>query len=87
MKFEWTEKCENIFQELKRKLTIAPILALPSWSKGVIVYSDAFKRGLECVLMQYGRMIAYALRQLKSHETNYLMHNLELVTVVFALKI
>ena len=52
-----------------------------------MVYSDASKRGLECVLMQYGRMIAYVLRQLKSHETNYLMHNLELVTVVFALKI
>jgi hypothetical protein len=30
VKFEWTEKYENIFQELKRKLTIAPILALPS---------------------------------------------------------
>lgn len=50
-------------------------------------YSDVSKRGLECVLMQYGRMIAYVLRQLKSHETNYLMHNLELVVVVFTLRI
>jgi len=52
-----------------------------------VVYSDASKRGLGCVLMQHGRMIAYASRQLKSHEVNYPVHDLELAAVVFALRV
>jgi predicted transcriptional regulator len=63
------------------------VLALPSGTKGFVVYSDASKRGLGCVLMQHGRVIAYASRQLKSHEVNYLVHDLELATVVFALRV
>ena len=45
------------------------------------------RQGLECVLMQGGRVIAYTSRQLKKHETNYRTHNLELVAIVFVLKI
>ena len=52
-----------------------------------MVFSDASRQGLGCVLMQDGRVIAYASRQLKKYETNYPTHNLELVAVVFALKI
>jgi hypothetical protein len=52
-----------------------------------MVYSDASGKGLGCVLMQHEKVIAYALRQLKTHEVNYLGHNLELVAVVFALRI
>ena len=52
-----------------------------------MVYSDASRQGLGCVLMQNDRMIAYASRQLKKHEENYLTHDLELATVVFAPKI
>jgi len=51
------------------------------------VYSDASRSGLGCVLMQEGRVIAYASRQLKTHERNYPTHDLELAVVVFALKI
>ncbi|XP_070676322.1 uncharacterized protein [Malus domestica] len=51
------------------------------------VYSDASLNGLGCVLMQHGRVIAYASRQLKPHEKNYLTHDLELATIIFALKI
>jgi len=51
------------------------------------VYSDASSKGLGCVLMQHGRVIAYASRQLKTHEVNYPVHDLELVAVVFALRI
>ncbi|KAL0561236.1 hypothetical protein IC582_001658 [Cucumis melo] len=40
-----------------------------------------------CVLMQQGKVVAYASRQLKSHEQNYPTHDLELAAVVFALKI
>ncbi|WMV45604.1 hypothetical protein MTR67_038989, partial [Solanum verrucosum] len=52
-----------------------------------VVYCDASKIGLRCVLMQNGKFIAYASRQLKVHEKNYPTHDLELVAVVFAFKI
>ncbi|XP_021722419.1 uncharacterized protein LOC110689899 [Chenopodium quinoa] len=86
-KFQWDEKCEQSFQELKRRLISAPILTLPSGSEGFEVYSDASKNGLGCVLMQHGKVVAYASRQLKQHEQNYPTHDLELGEVVFALKI
>jgi hypothetical protein len=63
------------------------MLALPSGIEGFVVYSDASKRGLGCVLMQHGRVIAYASRQLKSYKVNYPIHNLELAVVVFALRV
>jgi len=63
------------------------MLALPSGTEGFVVYSDASKRGLGCVLMQHGRVIAYASRQLKSYKVNYPVHNLELAVVVFALRV
>ena len=52
-----------------------------------IVYSDASKQGLGCVLMQGSKVIAFASRQLKDHETNYPTHNLELAAIGFSLKI
>jgi len=85
MKWEWTSECESSFQELKRRLTTAPMLTLPLGMEGFVIYSDASKKGLGCVLMQHGRVIVYASRQLKTHETNYPTHGLELATVIFAL--
>ncbi|EOY17005.1 CCHC-type integrase [Theobroma cacao] len=67
--------------------TSAPVLTLPVSGKEFVVYSDASKLGLGCVLMQDEKVIAYASRQLKKHETNYPTHDLELAAVVFALKI
>ena len=52
-----------------------------------MIYCDASRVGLGCVLMQRGKVIAYASRQLKVHEKNYQTHDLELATLVFALKI
>ena len=52
-----------------------------------MVYSDASRQGLGCVLMPHGKVVAYASRQLKSYEQNYPTHDLELAVVVFALKI
>ena len=86
-KFVWTEKCEAAFQTLKEKLTTAPILTLPDGSGSYDVYSDASKNGLGCVLMQNGKVIAYASRQLKPYEVNYPTHDLKLAAIVFALKI
>ncbi|WMV38730.1 hypothetical protein MTR67_032115 [Solanum verrucosum] len=85
--FEWTEKCDENFQNLKTLLTTAPILTLPIKGKDFIVYCDASHSGLGIVLMQDKNVITYALRQLKVHERNYLTHDLELVAIVFALKI
>ncbi|GJZ55203.1 putative reverse transcriptase domain-containing protein [Tanacetum coccineum] len=65
----------------------APILALPEGSEDFVVYCDASHKGLGAVLMQREKVIAYASRQLKVHEKNYTTHDLELGSVVFALKI
>jgi hypothetical protein len=60
--FEWTPECEHSFQTLKHKLTTTPVLALPDIQKDFVVYCDASRQGLGCVLMQNGRFIAYASR-------------------------
>ncbi|WVZ97292.1 hypothetical protein U9M48_042841 [Paspalum notatum var. saurae] len=71
----------------KERLTTAPVLTLPDLTKSFTMYCDASKEGLGCVLMQEGKVIAYASRQLRKHEVNYPTHDLELVAVVHALKI
>ncbi|KAC9449874.1 hypothetical protein E3N88_45822 [Mikania micrantha] len=86
-KFDWGTKQEEAFQLLKHKLCTAPILSLPDGNEGFVVYCDASRQGLGCVLMQRDKVIAYASRQLKIHEKNYTTHDLELGAVVFALKI
>ena len=85
--FTWTDKCEESFQELKRRLTSAPILVIPDVGKPFEVYCDASHLGLGCVLMQEKKAVAYASRQLKVHERNYPTHDLQLAAIVFALKI
>nr|GFA37138.1 putative reverse transcriptase domain, ribonuclease H-like domain, aspartic peptidase domain protein [Tanacetum cinerariifolium] len=72
---------------IEAELCSAPILALPEGSENFIVYCDASIKGLGVVLMQREKVIAYASCQLKIHEVNYTTHDLELGTVVFALKI
>ena len=86
-KFIWSDACQHSFDELKHRLTSAPVLTLPSGSEGFVVYCDASRQGLGCVLMQHERVIAYASRQLRKHEQNYPTHDLELAAVVFALRI
>ncbi|GJY17801.1 hypothetical protein Tco_0389292 [Tanacetum coccineum] len=83
---DWVEEHELAFQTLKDKLCNAPILALPDGPEDFVVYCDASGIGLGCVLMQRGKVIAYASRQLKIHEKNYTTHDLELGAVVFALR-
>ncbi|XP_071674326.1 uncharacterized protein [Lolium perenne] len=85
-KFEWTDKCEASFQELKKRLVTAPVLTMPDITKDFDVYCDASKLGLGSVLMQEGKVIAYLSRQLRPHEMNYPTHDLELAAVVHALK-
>ncbi|KAL0537637.1 hypothetical protein IC582_026620 [Cucumis melo] len=85
--FVWSKACEDSFQNLKQKQVTASVLTVPDGSGSFVIYSDASKKGLGSVLMQQGKVVAYASRQLKSHEQNYPTHDLELAAVVFALKI
>nr|GEZ86612.1 putative reverse transcriptase domain-containing protein [Tanacetum cinerariifolium] len=87
IKFDRGEKEENAFQSIKQKLCSVPILALPEGSEDFVVYCDASHKGLGAVLMQREKVIAYASRQLKVHEKNYTTRDLELGSVVFALKL
>jgi hypothetical protein len=86
-KFVWTLKCEESFQIIKKKLTTASVLTLPDIHQDFVVFCDASRQGLGCVLMQNEKVIAYASRLLKPHEQNYPTHNLELAAIVHALKI
>ena len=87
VKFEWDDLCKKAFQELKRRLTSTPILIVPEQGQRYTMYCDASRDGLGCVLMQSGRVVAYGSRQLKNHEQNYPTHDLELASIIFALKI
>ena len=86
-KFVWTPECEKSFEELKRRLITTPILVIPNSSEDFVIYTDASKNGIGCVLMQSEKVIAYASRQLKEYEKKYPTHDLELAAVVHALKI
>jgi len=86
-KFIWTEACEKSFEELKKRLTTAPVLTLPNIHKDFVVFCNASRQCLGCVLMQDGKVVAYTSRQLKVHEKNCPTHDLELAAVVHALKI
>ena len=86
-KFIWTSDCEAAFQRLKILLTTTPVLTQPDITKSFDVYCDASGTGLGCVLMQEGKVIAYASHQWRKHEEHYPTHDLELAAVVHALKI
>ena len=87
VKYEWGEKCQRSFDKLKAFLIEALVLTQPTCGKEYVIFSDASLNGLGCVLMQEGKVVAYASRQWKPHKMNYLMHDLELAAIVFALKI
>ncbi|KAI3704136.1 hypothetical protein L1987_74350 [Smallanthus sonchifolius] len=81
VKYELGSTQEEAFKKLKEKLTQTQVLALPEGNEDLVVYADASRQGLGCVLIQRGRVIAYASRHLKVHEVNYPTHDLELAAV------
>lgn len=83
----WNVQCEESFQELNKRLTLAPVLIFPSPSESFVVYCDASKMGLGGVLMQTSQVVAYSSRKLKFYERNYPTHGLELSSVIFMLTI
>jgi hypothetical protein len=86
IKFIWTSKCEERFQELKYLLTHAPMLKITNPDNDFLVCTDACKERLGGVLMQEGHVICYTSRKLNEHEINYVTHDLELASIVHALK-
>ena len=86
-KFVWTEKCTEAFRRLKELLTTTPILKVPNMDVDFWVCTNASKESLGGVLMQDGRLIAYISRKLRRHEENYATHDLELLAIVYALKV
>jgi hypothetical protein len=72
---------------LKTRLTTAPVLVLPDIHKSFDIYCDESRRGIGCELMQEGKVVDYASRQLRPHDENYPTHDQEMAAVVHALKI
>jgi hypothetical protein len=85
-KFQWTEECESSFQRLKQLLTSAPILKIADPNMNYVVCTDACKEGMGGVLRKEGFVICYESRKMKEHERNYATHDLELATIVHALR-
>jgi hypothetical protein len=84
-KFVWNAGRDEAFQTLKKLLTTSLVLAQPDITKSFDVYCDASHTGLDCVLMQEGRVIAYSSRQLRCHEEHYPMHDLKLAAIIHSL--
>ena len=88
-KFTWTTECQVAFDDLKSRLTHAPVLAYPDFDKNFVLETDASIRGLGAILSQYqedGQIhpIAFASRGLSPAEKNHCITNLETLAVVWA---
>lgn len=79
--------CQSAFDKLKVALVSDPILRLPDFNKPLEVVIDANGFAIGGVLMQEGYAIAYESKKLRTHERNYATHDLELLAVVYALKL
>jgi hypothetical protein len=86
VKFIWTSECEERFKEMKYLLTNVPMLKIVDPNKVFLMCTNSCKKGLGGVLMQEGHVIFYESRKLNEHEVNYVTHNMELATIVHALK-
>lgn len=85
-KLQWDNDCEKSFQELKSRLTSTTVFILSFGNERFMVYTDASRQGLSCVLMQHRNGVAYASRQLKKYEQSYLTYDLDQAIVVFTFK-
>ena len=84
--WEWTEQCADAFLDVKRALSTDPVLAMPDPDLPFEVIVDACQTGVGAVLMQGGRPVAFAGRQLNSAETRYHTTDQELLAVMYALQ-
>jgi hypothetical protein len=85
--FVGTENCAEAFRRLKELLTTTSILKVHDMDADFLVCINASKEGLGAVFMKDWRVIAYISRKMRRHEENYATHNLELLAIVYALKV
>ena len=87
--WSWRQEHQDAFDEIKRRLSIAPVLAPPDHSKPFHVVCDASDFSIGCALMQHDsegteRVISYQSRQLNPVERNYYAHHKELLAMRYA---
>jgi hypothetical protein len=87
VRYEWTKEFDSAFIELKRFLTSTSIIRVLDMEKDFTIYTDASKQGLGAMLMQDGGVISYESRKFKKHEEIYATHDLELTSIMLALKL
>ena len=86
--FDWNESCQVAFNQLKQKLTQAPVLAYPAFGPSAtqfVLQTDASSTGIGAVLEQNGHVVAYTSRTLSSTERNYSMIQRECLAIIFVL--
>src|SRR6266498_6012774 len=89
--FVWNEKRQKAFDEIKKRMMIAPIVAHPDFEKPFILYTDASGEGIGAVLYQKDdqskeRIIACASRALNQHEKNYPITEKECLAIVWGIE-
>jgi hypothetical protein len=85
-RFECSMDCARSFHHLKSLLTSAPILRIVDPEENFVVWTDAWKVGVNGVLIHNGHVVCYELRKLKEHENIYATHDLELTAILHALR-
>ena len=85
-KFLWTTEAIKAFHQIKKKLTIAPILALHDFSQPFELHCDASKVGIGAVLTQNGKPVAYFSEKLSGSKLNYNIYDLEFYAIICTLK-
>ena len=76
IKFEWTPRCEESFQQLKNHLTSAPVLKIADLENDFVVYTDACSQGLRGVIKKEKYVVCYESIKLKDHERNCATYDL-----------
>jgi hypothetical protein len=92
VKFEWTDKCQQSFDQLKQRLISHPVLTPPDWNKSFHVYCDASSVAVGSALCQIAEdtqrdhLIAFASKQLTHAERNYTTTERECLSMIFSVK-
>lgn len=84
--FKWGVESQQAFEELKRRLTTAPVLALPDFTKQFVIESDASGGGIGAILMQDKRPIAYFSKALGRRNLTKSAYEKEMMAIVLAIQ-